>query len=136
LTAQVVDFTFDRVDLEIIGRQGKESHGPAQVLPVPSNVTWEELRMMVQHFVGEKRPDGSLQRWSLLYDKYHTPVPLKGHEEVSARRLQILHPALRDADLARLKAETKRAYSIRTELDFRQVHFACRVAPVACGCWI
>ncbi|KAJ1479665.1 hypothetical protein T484DRAFT_1813364, partial [Baffinella frigidus] len=122
---KVVDFTFERVDLVIMGRQGRESHGGVQTLPVSSNVTWEELRMMIQHFIEEKLPDGSFQRFSFIYEKYHALIPLKGWEEVCGRRLAILNPKLKDADLTRLKAESKRTFAVKSELDFRQVwHWA------------
>ena len=113
---QVIDFTFDQVDMTFIGR---EVNGEPMVLPIAGNVAWEEMLLMLQQFVFETDENGVLKSWCFLYEKFKI-LTKEGWEEVSELRLRTMNPSLREAEMIKLKNESRISYSVKSELDFRQ----------------
>lgn len=112
----VVDFTFEQVDMALVGRN---VGGQPMILPLEANVTWNELLMLFEQFVLEKDDDGLPKMWSFMYEKFNINTK-EGWTEVSEMRLRYLNPSLREAEIIKLKNESRVSFSVKTELDFRQ----------------
>jgi WD40 repeat protein len=113
---QVIDFTFDMVDLMMVGR---EMAGEPMHLAVAANTTWKELLLLLEHFVMEKNEKDEMNSWCFMFDKYKINTR-EGWSEVSELRLKCMYPSMRQAELIKLKNESRIQFSVKTEADFRQ----------------
>ena len=112
----VVDFTFEQVDMTLLGR---DIGGQPLCLPLEANVTWNELLLLLEMLIHEKNEKGELKSWCFMYEKFNIKTQ-DGWDEVSEMRLRILNPSMRDAEIIKLKNESRISFSVKTELDFRQ----------------
>jgi len=113
---QVIDFTFEQIDMTLIGR---EISGQPMILPLDANVCWNEVLLMIEQFVHEKDAEGVVKSFCFLYEKFNINTK-EGWTEVSEMRLRCLHPSMREAEIIKLKNESRISFSVKTELDFRQ----------------